>query len=245
MDRIFNKTIITILADKYEFHQNVQSELRTENSKIYLLQTINAEKIGINPLLKIGAYTISDILIEENNETKYLRVRQSSLPYGVEKEKKYSFQKNFSHKKTVLKYKTNKVNFNEIKNNLEKEIYFKLKYEIDGKKYDLVQKADYLNISYQNKFIQIAIKETVIFLNNKLMIARAAIYMDDKKNISANFLVSKLNPPFRNANNFGIRRTLNKLFNFLIPNLKLHEKNDFINVKVDELTFFSIENREK
>ena len=77
------------------------------------------------------------------------------------------------------------------------------------------------------------------------MIARAAIYMDDKKNISANFLVSKLNPPFRNANNFGIRRTLNKLFNFLIPNLKLHEKNDFINVKVDELTFFSIENREK
>ena len=102
MDRIFNKTIITFLADEYEFHQNVQSELRTENSKIYLLQTINAEKIGINPLLKIGAYLISDILIEENNETKYLRVRQSSLPYGVEKEKEYSFQKNFSHKKTVF-----------------------------------------------------------------------------------------------------------------------------------------------
>lgn len=245
MDNIFNKTFITILSDEYEIHQYVQSELRTENSKILLLQTINAEIIGINPLLNTGAYTVSDILIEENNKTKYLRIRQSNLPYGVEKDKKYSFKKNFSYRKTVLKYKTKKVNFNEIKNNLEKDIYFKLKYEIDEKKYDLVQKVNYLNISSQNKYIQIAIKETVIFLNNKFMIARAAIYLDDKKNISANFLVSKLNPPLRIANKFGIGRILNKLFYFLFPTLNFCEKNDFINVKVNELTFFSIENREK
>lgn len=239
-DSLFNKTLITLFAKEYEFNQNVQSELRTENSKIYLLQTINAETIGVNPLLKSGSYTVSDILIEKNNEAKYLRIRNSRLPYGLEKKKSYTFQKKFSYKKTIIKYKIHKINFNEIKNNLGKDIYFKLKYEIGGKNYELVQKASYLNISYKNRFIQIATKETIIFLKNKFEIARAAIYMDDKKNISANFLVNKKNPPLRITNKFGIRRILNKLLLFFIPSINFSETNNFIKVVSKDLTFFFI-----